>query len=605
MQGQFLAHRPTPLMTLAWAPVSFRVLVPASNLASSICPRVLRVHCIPPPLYLPFLWLQVYPLVMPILLSQAENFDKEQSESWKGDTEGILVFTGLFSATVASFIIESYQQLQPDSGDTTVLLLAQISQQLAALSNGTSISIPSTLPNQTFRPSTSAVRVNILWFLSLTLSLTCALLATLMQQWVRRYLQVSQRWYAPYKRARIRTFFAEGVTRFGLPRAVEALPALLHASVFLFFAGLIDFLLNINHTVAISLLSAVAMGASSYFLCSMFPLIYPNSPYQTPLTAVLWVLKQVIFLSSLSLTRRVVRFIYEHTGLVAWKLYGRLIVLLDEHSRRFAQGFSCSREAIALEQPTEMDARALWWTLDALDEDHEFERFVAAIPGYYRSTTVRPPAVALKHLTHHEGLDSPLEARILELHSPPGTAPNQPPTSELEQNRRVACLEALYCLPGVVSRHLRAVALDPTLFVSDPLFASSEAWAVATSMTNDSNRDIALAAHCVASVLVVAWRHGYAASPGPPGGSVGTLAQHLGVPEGVVRAWMQSGDSVMLANFIQLIEDTLDDLRERDAASLVPVGVSVPNTPPRYQMLFVTLGLVNKFSAVKVVAGLA
>ncbi|KAF8266282.1 hypothetical protein EI94DRAFT_217344 [Lactarius quietus] len=540
-----------------------------------------------------------------VYLTQAEKFDKEESESWKGDTEGILVFTGLFSATVAAFIIESYKQLQPNSGDTTVLLLAQISQQLAALSNGTSISIPSTLPNQTFRPSTSAVRVNILWFLSLTLSLTCALLATLMQQWVRRYLQVSQRWYAPYKRARIRTFFAEGVERFGLPRAVEALPALLHASVFLFFAGLIDFLLNINHKVAISLLSAVAMGASAYFLCTALPLIYSNSPYQTPLTTLLWVLQQVLLVSGLDLMRRVVRFIYEHTGLVGWKLYGRLVVLLDEHSRRLAQGFLRSREAIALKQPPEMDARALGWTLDALDEDHELERLVAAIPGYYRSTTVRPPAVALKHLTHHEGLDSPLEARILELHSPRGTAPNQPPTSELEQNRRVACLEALYCLPGVITRHVRAATIDPSLFVSDPLFASPEAWVVATSMTNDSNRDIALAAHCVASVLVVAWCYGYAASPGPPGGSVGALARHLGVSEDVANAWLRGGDNVMLANFIRLIEDTLDDLLESDAASLVPVGVSVPNTPPRYQMIFVTLGLVNKFSAVKVVAGLA
>ncbi|KAI0245968.1 hypothetical protein BJV78DRAFT_1136304, partial [Lactifluus subvellereus] len=215
--------------------------------------------------------------IFSVYLFQADKFDKEQSDSWKGDTEGILVFvgpsTGLFSATVAGFIIESYKQLQPNSSDTTVLLLAQISQQLAALSSGNSISVPSGLPSQAFRPSASAVRVNTLWFLSLVLSLTCALLATLMQQWVRRYLQVSQRWYAPYKRARIRTFFAEGVERFGLPRAVEALPALLHTSVFLFFAGLVDFLININHTVAFSLLSAVAVAASAYFLSTAHPLL--------------------------------------------------------------------------------------------------------------------------------------------------------------------------------------------------------------------------------------------------------------------------------------------------------------------------------------------
>ncbi len=68
----------------------------------------------------------------------------------------------------------------------------------------------------------------------------------------------------------------------------------------------------------------------------------------------LWVLQQEPLLSVLELTRRVVRFVYERTGLVAWKLYGRVIVRLDGHSRRLAQGFSRNREAIGLGQPTEM-----------------------------------------------------------------------------------------------------------------------------------------------------------------------------------------------------------------------------------------------------------
>jgi Family of unknown function (DUF6535) len=504
--------------------------------------------------------------------------------------------TGLFSATVATFIIESYKQLQPSSSDTTVLLLAQISQQLTALSSGTPISVPSGLPSQSFRPSASAVRVNTFWFLSLVLSLTCALLATLMQQWVRRYLQVTQRWYGPYKRARIRTFFAEGVEQFGLPRAVEALPALLHASVFLFFAGLVDFLININHTVAFSLLSAVAAAASAYFLSTAHPLLYPNSPYQTPLTSFLWVFQQAMLLASLNLARRVVRSIYWYTGMVSWKLYGHIILLLDDHSRRLAQGFSRSRETTALKQPTEMDARALSWTLDALDEDHELEQFVAAIPGYYRSTMVRPPGVALKHLTHHEGLDSSLEARILDLHSPRGTVPQMPPASAIERKRRVESLEALYCLPGVVARHLRAAVIEPTLFASDPLFVSSEAWAVAISMAKDTNRDIALAGHCVAAVLVATWRHEFAVARGP-GDDVGSLARHLGMPEGVVQAWTQQADSVMLANLIHLLENTVDDLREHDALDLLPIGTRAVTPSLRHELLYATLGLVNKFSA--------
>jgi Family of unknown function (DUF6535) len=514
---------------------------------------------------------------------------------------------------VAAFIIESYKQLQPSSSDTVILLLAQISQQLAALSSGTSISIPSGLPGQAFQPSASAVRVNILWFISLVLSLTCALLATLMQQWVRRYLQASQPWYATYKRARIRAFFAEGVERFGLPLAVEALPAILHVSVFLFFAGLVDFLININHTVAFSLLSAVAVLASTYFLFTALPLIYPNSPYQTPLTALLWVTQQTTLLISLDLMRRIVRFVYEHTGIVVWKLYGSILFNLDDHSRRFRQGLWRSREAIALGQPTEMDSRALSWTLDALDEDHELEQFVAAIPGYYRSTTVRPPDEALEHLTHHEGLDSPLEARILDLLSPRGTAPNAPPASNIERKRRMVCLEALYCLPRTITRHLRAAVLDTELFSSDPLFASSEAWDAAASMAKDINRDIAFAGHCVAAVLVAAWQHDFMGSSTgpPPGGGVGPLAMHLGVPEAVVETWIHHADNVMFASLIHLLENTLEDLREHDAAVLLPMGTLHPTTTTtertsmgrravapghRHQLLYSTLGLANKFN---------
>jgi hypothetical protein len=322
--------------------------------------------------------------------------------------------------------------------------------------------------------------------------------------------------------------------------------------------------------------------------------------------------QQTTLLIGLELMRRVVKFIYERTGVVVWKLYGRILFKLNDHSRKLRQGLLRSREAIALRQPTEMDSRALSWTLDALDEDHELEQFVAAIPGYYRSTAVRPPEEALEHLTHHEGLDSPLEARILDLLSPRGTAPDSPPTSNMERERRIVCLQALYCLPGTVTRHLRAAILEPDLFLSDPLFASSEAWNTAASMAKDINRDIAFTGHCVAAVLVTVWWRGFvAASPKPPpGGDVGALATHLGVLEGVVERWMHHADSVMLASLIHLLEHTLEDLREHDAAVLLPVGTPQPSTSTsterapiegavairhRHQLLYTTLGLANKF----------
>ncbi|KAJ7496602.1 hypothetical protein FB451DRAFT_1018414, partial [Mycena latifolia] len=72
-----------------------------------------------------------------VYISEAEKYDKALVESWRVDMEGMLLFAGLFSASLTAFIIESYKTLTPDSDDTTAALLAQISDQLAASASGT------------------------------------------------------------------------------------------------------------------------------------------------------------------------------------------------------------------------------------------------------------------------------------------------------------------------------------------------------------------------------------------------------------------------------------------------------------------------------------
>ncbi|KAI0261008.1 hypothetical protein BC834DRAFT_941135, partial [Gloeopeniophorella convolvens] len=172
-------------------------------------------------------------------LERAEEEDRKMVESWKGDADGILVFTGLFSASVATFLGNTYQGLQLNSQDASAFYLSRIYQQSAADGNGSQVIIPPTLLDPAvFSPSTSTIWVNALWFLSLVISLTCALLATMLQQWARHYLRVTQTRYQPYKRARIRTFYFKGVEKYRVSWAIDALPALLHLSVFLFYAGL-------------------------------------------------------------------------------------------------------------------------------------------------------------------------------------------------------------------------------------------------------------------------------------------------------------------------------------------------------------------------------
>jgi hypothetical protein len=128
-------------------------------------------------------------------------------------------------------------------------ILSQISQQIASIAP--EVSIPSTPPPPFpfFSPSASDIRINAFWFMALAFSLSAALLAILVQQWVRDYMHVFQRYSDLQKSARMRQYLYEGSEGWYMPIAAEAVPGLLHVSLFLFFAGLADSTLNINTTI--------------------------------------------------------------------------------------------------------------------------------------------------------------------------------------------------------------------------------------------------------------------------------------------------------------------------------------------------------------------
>ncbi|KAH9970238.1 hypothetical protein BGW80DRAFT_1176520, partial [Lactifluus volemus] len=116
-----------------------------------------------------------------------EDEDDKMAKRWQKDANGILIFTGLFSAALAALATVSVQDLRPNPQDTSAFYLANIYQLLADtnISRASILATPAQPPP--FSPPRSAVLVNSLWFLSLVISLTCALLATMLQQWARRY----------------------------------------------------------------------------------------------------------------------------------------------------------------------------------------------------------------------------------------------------------------------------------------------------------------------------------------------------------------------------------------------------------------------------------
>ncbi|KAF8266150.1 hypothetical protein EI94DRAFT_232050 [Lactarius quietus] len=175
-------------------------------------------------------------------MERAGKEDKEMAERWKADADSILVFSGLFSATVATAVGLTFQDLKPDPQDISNFYLANIYQlQLLASPNGSQLTVPTSLPNPpAFSPPASAVWVNSLWFLSLVISITCALFAILLQQWARLYLTTYHPRHTLLKEARIRELLAEGINKFRLPLIAHALRALHHLSFFLFLGDLLS-----------------------------------------------------------------------------------------------------------------------------------------------------------------------------------------------------------------------------------------------------------------------------------------------------------------------------------------------------------------------------
>ena len=234
-----------------------------------------------------------------IYLDEVKEDDERISDAWKEDSNGILVFvspnpltlfnpitsskTGLFAATVGAFILEFYKTLSPDSGNQTVALLEQISQQFSNFPNGTH----SVTANQPFSPSAPMIWVNAMWLISLVLSLTSALIATLLQQWARRY-KTPHLPGEPNHRARVRSFLFHGTESYKMRIVVQVAPTLLHLSVYLFFAGLVVLFHTINKNVAIAVDAAVGVFAVAYVVLSIIPCLDVSCPFRTPMSHILW-----------------------------------------------------------------------------------------------------------------------------------------------------------------------------------------------------------------------------------------------------------------------------------------------------------------------------
>ncbi|PBK71068.1 hypothetical protein ARMSODRAFT_883794, partial [Armillaria solidipes] len=180
--------------------------------------------------------------IWPIYLEEAADFDANMLAEWRDTIDVLLVFAGLFSAVLTTFVVQTSQNMQPDYNQASAFLFFQILN--ATMSNGSQFSIPSSPTAFNFSPSRSDEWLNSLWFVSLTLSLITALVAVLVKQWLHQYVSIVSD-SSPRDRARIRHLRYAGLQTWHVPMIIGMLPVLLHVSLALFFVGLAVFLFSL------------------------------------------------------------------------------------------------------------------------------------------------------------------------------------------------------------------------------------------------------------------------------------------------------------------------------------------------------------------------
>ncbi|KAK0433904.1 uncharacterized protein EV420DRAFT_1318713 [Desarmillaria tabescens] len=76
-----------------------------------------------------------------IYLDKVANFDANMLAEWRDTIDILLVFAGLFSAVLTTFVVQTSQNMQPDYNKASACLLFEILK--VTMSNGSQSSIPS------------------------------------------------------------------------------------------------------------------------------------------------------------------------------------------------------------------------------------------------------------------------------------------------------------------------------------------------------------------------------------------------------------------------------------------------------------------------------
>ncbi|KNZ81340.1 Ankyrin repeat and sterile alpha motif domain-containing protein 1B [Termitomyces sp. J132] len=199
-----------------------------------------------------------------VCLDEAENYDADMIQGLRNIINGLLVFS--------------------DDGQIIASLLSETNQLLRATGNQTGIrAVPvAPLGPGSVTYTSTDLWVNGLFFTSLALSLSTALLTVLAKQWIQAYTAVVPG--GTKTRAFIRQFRFEGLIAWKLRDIIETLPLILHGSVAIFLVGLALYASKLSSPICGVVAAITGFTFLFYLGTSMLPALFIACPYRiTPL----------------------------------------------------------------------------------------------------------------------------------------------------------------------------------------------------------------------------------------------------------------------------------------------------------------------------------
>ncbi|KAL1690614.1 hypothetical protein GGG16DRAFT_55262 [Schizophyllum commune] len=219
-----------------------------------------------------------------VYVDESQKVDAEMVDGLNGTLDVLLVFAGLFSGVVTTFVSESSQALNPDYAQISASFLFELTRIQRAMASGSPVTeVPRsqyTMNSET--QNTSDLWVNGLWLTSLVFALATAFISVLAKQWLQHYASATGG--SLRDRAYIRQYRLWSFTRWNVPFIIDFLFILLNIALLLFLAGLAVYVTPMNAPIAHTIISFTALIFLAYAVTIILPIWVPHCAYKTSIS---------------------------------------------------------------------------------------------------------------------------------------------------------------------------------------------------------------------------------------------------------------------------------------------------------------------------------